>query len=221
MKFLNFNKSLFKKKQIFDDISGYEEEKWVLEQALKSEEPTHILLVGPPGIGKTRFLKAIEKFYPDLSYFALSSASTGAGMINHCFENPPRFLLIDEIEDMKQSDQATLLSLMQDGCLVETKVSKTRRLDFTCSVIATSNGTKKLKEPLLSRFAVIELKAYDSLEEFKQVAMDVLKKHPLAEYIAQEVYTSSAKPNIRDCVRIASLCQTEQDVLKMLRVVKR
>ena len=79
-------------------------------------------------------------------------------MINHCFENPPRFLLIDEIEDLRQSDQATLLSLLQDGCLVETKVSKTRRLDFTCSVFATCNDTKKLKERLLSRFAVIEMK---------------------------------------------------------------
>lgn len=162
MRFFNHLKSLtiFKKKDIFDEISGYQEEKWILEQVLNSEEPTHILLVGPPGIGKTRFMKAIEKFYPDLSYFALSSGSTGAGMINHCFENLPRFLLIDEIEHMRQSDQVILLSLMQDGCLVETKVSKTRRLSFTCSVIATSNDTEKLKEPLLSRFAVIEMKAY-------------------------------------------------------------
>ena len=90
MRFFNFNKS---RKHIFDDISGYEEEKWILEQALKNKEPTHILLVGIPGIGKTRFLKAIEKEYPDLSYFALASGSTGAGMVNHCFENPPRFLL--------------------------------------------------------------------------------------------------------------------------------
>jgi transcriptional regulator with AAA-type ATPase domain len=83
-------------------------------------------------------------------------------MINHCFEYAPRFLLIDEMEDMKQSDQATLLSLLQDGCLVERKVSKTRRSDFTYSVFATCDDTKKLKERLLSRFAVIELKAYDS-----------------------------------------------------------
>ena len=121
---------------------------------------------------------------------------------------------------MRQSDQATLLSLLQDGCLVETKVSKTRRLDFTCSVFATCNDTKKLKERLVSRFAIIELKAYDSLEEFKQVTMDVLKQPPLTEFIAEQVYESSAKPNIRDCVRLASMCQTEQDVLKMMRVLK-
>jgi len=122
---------------------------------------------------------------------------------------------------MKQSDQATLLSLLQDGCLVETKVSKTRRLDFTCSVIATCNDTKKLKERMLSRFALIELSSYDSLEEFKKVTMDVLKKYPLAEYIAEQVWSSSNTPNIRDCVRISKLAQTEQDVLRILRVVKR
>lgn len=54
MKF--FNKvcpSFFKRKQIFDDIHGWEEEKWLLQQVLNNEEPSHILLVGPPGIGKT------------------------------------------------------------------------------------------------------------------------------------------------------------------------
>jgi MoxR-like ATPase len=140
-------------------------------------------------------------------------------MINHCFENPRRFLLIDEIEDLRTNDQATLLSLLQDGCLVETKVNKTRRLDFTCSVIATCNSIEKLKERLLSRFALIKMKGYDSLEEFKQVTVDVLKKHPLAEYVAEQVW-SSDKPNIRDCVRVASLCKTEQDVLRVLRLIK-
>jgi MoxR-like ATPase len=223
MKFLNHLKSFatFKKRDIFTaEVSGYEEEKWFLTQALNNNnEPTHILLVGLPGIGKTRFLKAIEKAYPDLSYFALASGSTGAGMINHCFENPPRFLLIDEIEELRQSDQTTLLSLLQDGCLVETKVSKARRLEFTCSVIATCNSIDKLKEPLLSRFAVIELKGYDTFEEFRQVTLDVCH-HPLAEYISEQVWSSSDNPNIRDCVRIASLCKTEQDVLRILRVVK-
>ena len=111
-------KHLFKQKELFSEISGNEDIKWTLQKAIENEEAVHILLVVPPGLGKTRFLKAIEKEYPDLAYFALASGSTGAGMINHCFENAPRFLLVDEIEDMRQSDQATLLSLLQDGCLV-------------------------------------------------------------------------------------------------------
>lgn len=139
-------------------------------------------------------------------------------MIGRCFENPPRFLLIDEIEDMKQSDQATLLSLLQDGCLVETKVSKTRRLDFTCSVIATCNNTKKLKERLLSRFAVIQMKGY-TREEFIETTVQKLKI-PLGRYIAEEVYEAKgSNANIRDCVRLASICQTEQDVLRALRIL--
>jgi DNA polymerase III delta prime subunit len=60
---------LFKRYELFDHISGYDEIKWTLQRALQSEEPIHILFVGPPGLGKTRFLKAIEKEYPDLSYW--------------------------------------------------------------------------------------------------------------------------------------------------------
>ena len=132
----------------------------------------------------------------------------------------PRFLLVDEIEDLKQSDQTTLLSLLQDGRLVETKVSKTRRLEFTCSVFATYNDTKKLKERLLSRFAVIEVEPYKTLEAFKKVTLDVLKGHPLSEYIAEQVW-STANPNIRDCARLALLSQTEQDVLRIMRILKK
>ena len=104
----------------------------MLEQALHADHPIHVLLVGPPGIGKTQLLKAVERAYKENSYFALASGSTGAGMINQCFETQPRYLLIDEIEDLRESDQATLLSLLQDGVLVETKVSKTRRMLCFC-----------------------------------------------------------------------------------------
>ena len=102
---MRFFKHMFKRKELFSEISGHDEIKWMLDKAINNQDPMHILLVGPPGLGKTRFLKAIEKEYPDLSYFALASGSTGAGMINHWFEDPPRFLLIDEIEDLRSSDQ--------------------------------------------------------------------------------------------------------------------
>jgi MoxR-like ATPase len=107
-------KHLLKHKDIFSEISDYEDVKWFLTSALNSEQPVHILLVGKPGLGKTQFLEAIEREHEN-SYMALGSGSTAAGMINACFERKPRFLLVDEIEDIKSSDQAALLSLMQSG----------------------------------------------------------------------------------------------------------
>ena len=206
-----------KHNDIFEKISGHQDIKWLLTSALNSEEPVHILLVGKPGLGKTQFLEAIESEYEN-SYMALGSGSTAAGMINACFERKPRFLLVDEIEDIKSSDQAALLSLMQSGVLVETKVSKTRRVEFKCTIIATCNSTQKLRKPLLSRFAVINVPEYDK-DQFINVAKDRLGNNPLAQYIAEEVWNSSKNPNIRDCVRIASVCRCEQDVLRMLRTV--
>ncbi len=75
---------------------------------------------------------------------------------------------------------------------------------------------------MLDRFAVIEMKPYDTFEDFKQVTLDVLKDHPLAEFIAEQVYKSSKKrkANVRDCVRIGKMAKTEQDVLRLLRVFK-
>ena len=58
------------------------------------------------------------------------------------------------------------------------------------------------------------MEAYGSLEELKKVTMDVLR-HPLAEYIAEQAYQSSSNPNVRDCVRLGSMCKTEQDVLRL------
>ena len=173
----------FSRKDTFADIKGRDDVKWAFDRALSSPDPIHILLKGPVGTGKTRFIKPIEKRYPELSYFALGSGATGAGMINQCFEIQPRFLLIDEIEDLRQSDQASLLS----------------------------------RQPLLSRFMVIEIQAY-SFEEFKRVTMDVVK-HPLSAYIADQVWNSSDRPNIRDCVRIATISKCEQDVLRALRLM--
>jgi hypothetical protein len=49
----------------------------------------------------------------------MASESTGVGMINHCFENPPRFLLVDGSEDMRQ------YNLRRDYYLADSIVDKT------------------------------------------------------------------------------------------------
>jgi Holliday junction DNA helicase RuvB len=219
MKLWNLSKVLGTR-DMFDGIKGYEDEKWIIRGALKSEEPpVHVLLVGPPGIGKTRFLKAIEEEYGDKAYFALSNATTSAGIINQCFIRQPRYLLLDEIEEMNPAAQASILSLLQDGVLVETKISKTRKTKFKCTVIATCNKTSKLKEPLLSRFAVIEMKAYSD-EEFKEVVMQQMPKNPLSGYIAEQVLMTQKNPNVREALRIGQLARSPEDVHRYLARVR-
>lgn len=219
MGFLSSLKSTVHRKELFDEIHGYEDIKWAIKGALKSEEPVHILLVGPPGVGKTRFLKAIEKEYEKDSYFALSNATTSAGIINQCFERKPRYLLLDEIEEMSQSAQASILSLLQDGRLIETKVSKTRSVEFKCTVITTCNKTKKLKEPLLSRFAVIEMKQYTA-DEFREVVIELMPRNPLSGYIADQVLLAKKTPSVREALRIGQLARTPEEIHRYLEIVK-
>ncbi|MGB6530775.1 MAG: hypothetical protein WBF33_21920 [Candidatus Nitrosopolaris sp.] len=51
---MRFFKQLFKRKELFSNISGCKDIKWTLKKALENEEPIHILLIGPPGLGKTK-----------------------------------------------------------------------------------------------------------------------------------------------------------------------
>ena len=74
---------------------------------------------------------------------------------------------------MQAKDQAVLLGLMQSQVISETKYGKTRQTHLKCSVFATSNSTKKMLDPLLSRFVVIKVGKY-SYEQFKEVAMKML-----------------------------------------------
>ena len=213
------------RKTIFDDIVGHNDIKEIFRMALASQKPNHILLVGPPGTSKTMFLEKVLKEYRDRAYFTLGAHSSKAGMLNTLFEKRPRYLLVDEIEHMPLSDQTALLSLMQSGIISETKIKKTRSTQLKTWVFATSNGTKKLSDALLSRFMVIELEKY-SYEEFKDISVQLLVNSEeeeeevdfdLANTIAEEVYRNFQHPNIRDVMKIGRIARNRDDVLMIVR----
>jgi Holliday junction DNA helicase RuvB len=126
---------------------------------------------------------------------------------------------------MPAKDQAVLLSLMQSQIISETKYGKTRQTQLKCSVFASSNGTKKMLDPLLSRFVVIRVGKY-SYEEFKKVAMKVLVERErledenLARAIVDKVWKkSSDNANIRDVIKIARLAENMNDVDLVSRTI--
>ncbi|HZD35686.1 MAG TPA: hypothetical protein VE130_10810 [Nitrososphaeraceae archaeon] len=203
------------KTNLFSNIVGYEDIKKLFHLSLCSNErPVHILLVGPPASAKTLFMLECMKL--DRSYFTLGSHSTKSGMIEYLFEKRPRYLIIDEIEHMPIKDQTALLSLMETGIIAETKFQKARNTQLKTWVFATSNATERMLTPLLSRFLILYFKPY-KFENFKEVTIYLLchgegVSKDIAAEVAEVVWTKLKSKDIRDCVKIANLAKTKEDV---------
>src|SRR6266487_1347350 len=77
----------------FDEIIGHEHIKRLFGLALRSHEPTHILLSGPPASTKTMFLMSLRQHLTD-SYFIDGGNATKAGIKTSVFAtcNDPRKL---------------------------------------------------------------------------------------------------------------------------------
>ena len=96
----------------FKEIIGHYETKEILNKAIVSKNPVHILLVGRPGSAKTLFLLEINRLFKS-SIFVVGSNTTKAGLTNHLFDSRPKYVLVDELEKMSYSDQNSLLHLME------------------------------------------------------------------------------------------------------------
>ena len=203
-------------RSMFDDIIGYDGIKRTFIRSLNSEQLVHLLLVGPPGQAKTMFLKCIlETFGAKKAFFTVGGNASKSGLIDVLFEMQSKYLLIDEIEHLKPEYQTTLLSLMETGILTQTMHSKVRQTHLKTRVFATSNGTKKLSEPLLSRFRVMYLNEYE-FSQFYEISVKKLQAEGIdkkaADEIAISVWEELPNPNIRNCVQIGRLVKNEPDI---------
>jgi Holliday junction DNA helicase RuvB len=199
----------------FNEIIGYEGIKRTFLRSLNSEEPVHILLVGPPGHAKTLFLKCIlETLGQKKAFFTVGGNASKSGMMDVLFDIRPKYLLIDEIEHLRPDYQTMLLSLMETGILTQTMHKKLRQTYLKTWVFATSNGTRKLSEPLLSRFRVMYLNMY-YFSQFYEISVKKLlaegRDKKTADEIAISVWEQLPNPNIRNCVQIGRLVKNESD----------
>jgi len=205
----------------FENIVGNVDIKLILNKAILSRKPVHVLLVGKPGCAKTMFLTEIM-YSIKKSYFTVGSNTTKAGLVNQLFEKEPKYLLIDELDKMSGNDQVSLLHLMETGLISETKVKKTRQLKLISWVFATANSCDKILEPLLSRFLVLEIPEY-SFEEFREIAVTRLAKENvdkiLALAIVEKVWNVGSR-DIRDVVKVARLASNVQEIHFIIKMLK-
>jgi len=207
----------------FEEIIGHDDIKQIFQKAILSKKPVHLLLVGSPGSAKTMFLMEIMR-HEKSSYFVVGINTTKAGLVNQLFERRPKFLLIDELEKMSMNDQTALLHLMETGIISETKINKTRQMELTSWVFATANSCEKIIEPLLSRFAILEIPEY-TFGEFSEIAVNRLKKegvHELtARFIVEKVWNELGSKDIRDVIKVSRLASSSEDVSFVVKMLKK
>jgi Holliday junction DNA helicase RuvB len=207
----------------FKEITGHNDIKNILNKALFSKRPVHILFVGKPGSAKTMFLTEIMQQYPKTSYFVVGGNTTKAGLVNQLFESRPRYLLIDELDKMNYNDQTALLHLMETGIISETKIRKTRQMNLESWVFATANSCEKIIGPLVSRFVVLEVPEY-TFWEFAEISVTRLSKEGvderIARIIAEKVWNELDSRDIRDVVKVGRLASNLQEISFIVGMMK-
>jgi replication-associated recombination protein RarA len=201
----------------FENIIGYDNVKRLFRMALQSDDhtTTSILLSGPPASAKTLFLQSLMKL--QYSHFIDCSNATKSGLVDYIFDNKPKYLLLDELDKLSKKDQTFLLNLMETGIVSETKYNKTRSMKITTSVFATSNNIDKVILPLQSRFFIVKLGPY-TYEQFYDITVRILTSNQynideeIAKSTAYAVWNTSTAGNIRDCVRVAKMAKSVEDV---------
>ena len=210
---------------IFADIVGYTDIKKEFTKALQSVSPVGILLVGPPGCGKSEFLKQIAKTFPEQSLFIDGTYGSKAGIFDKLKNTKPKYLILDEIDKLKGDDQQALYNLMESGRLTKTTKAEHYDIELKCWVFATANNKEDILEPLFDRFERYFLGQYSD-DEFKPIAVQRLKKEgihdeELALYITNAVLRGLNRRSLRDVIRIARKCTTFAQVEETVQTMKR
>lgn len=154
-----------------------------------------IILAGPPGVGKTSFVRAFQKALRmfmvtlDLSLMDRSNRDTVAGSGQHyingmlgtiasqCYQSPERrmegLFLVNE-GDKGSADMQTLLLSILDGSYRETYLNADVPVNFL--TIITCNDLSKLSEPLKNRCLIFDISGYSIDEKREALHTHVLPK---------------------------------------------
>lgn len=139
----------------------------------------HILIDGPPGLGKTTLANAIANEL-NVSMYTLNAANIRSvkNILPYLMGMAPRAVLfIDEIHRLPKIVEEFLYPVMEDFVLNITIEDKPETIDipmFTMVGATTSGGS--LSQPFYDRFTIKEHLRYYSVEELAKLAESNTKK---------------------------------------------
>ncbi|MEM3086928.1 MAG: AAA family ATPase [Halobacteria archaeon] len=205
---------------LFDVIVGHDALKDICRRALLALKPVHVLMVGPPSTAKSLFLMELARL-PG-SMYALGTTTSRQGLARFLADRRPRYLLVDELDKAFREDLAVLLSVMEDGKLVEVKAGRVVQEDLPLRVFAAGNSERGLPPELLSRFLRVKLRPYLATE-LREVMVGVLVKRegvPQTEAAAiADLCLRYGLRDVRDAVRLRRLSRGCSDVERILRYI--
>lgn len=199
---------------VFDDVVGYEDVKFLMRRAMSNDEIVNIVMFGPPGSAKTVFLMCINKL--DDSCFISGKPTSGPGFYDKMFDEEPRYMAIDELDNMSTDDQKALSDYTEHGILVETKGNnKKRQMRTNTKTFAAANRSKDILEEIQNRFVDLHFEPY-TYDEFIEICEHILPRNEdksvsESRKIAEAVWDFDGFGNVRKAIQAARLSRGDPE----------
>ena len=163
-----------------DDVKG-KLEVYIKAALLRNESLDHVLLYGPPGLGKTTLAQIIaNELGTNIRYVAGPSIERSGDLAAVLTQlEPGDVLFIDEIHRIPRNIEEVLYSAMEDYVLdiMIGKDGNTRsiRVDLPpFTLVGATTRFGDLSAPLRDRFGVVERLEYYSVEELYSVSQNII-----------------------------------------------
>ncbi len=153
----------------------------VLRKMIEEDEPSSMILWGPPGSGKTTLSRIIAQ-KTKATYFALSAVTSGLSHVRRIIDQAKinqkemerrTILFIDEIHRFNKAQQDALLHAVEDGTLIFIGAT-------------TENPSFEIIAPLISRCRIYQLKSLGE-DEIQKILDRALESDSILQELSLDV----------------------------------